>query len=65
MLRKVIDEDRGRIIVVTRNPADVVLSLKNFIPLIFGVQVSLDELFELYKDKKLVFGDWCDFTNAW
>ena len=57
----------AKFIVVIRNPKDVLVSYYNFYKLrkMFDFRGDFNEFFEIFKQRRLVHGDWFDWVLDW
>ena len=65
---KALESTQAKFVFPFRNVKDTLFSFYNFYKnckLLGNYTGSFDEFFELFKQKKLVFGDWCDFYLDW
>ncbi|OAF64640.1 hypothetical protein A3Q56_07649 [Intoshia linei] len=58
-----IEQSDTKTIYIIRNAKDVLVSYYNFMK--YTYDGTWDEWYQLFKDKKLVFGDYFDHVNAW
>ncbi len=63
-----LKEEKPKIIVGMRNPKDMLVSFYHFYRMnkaMGAFSGSWDEFFELYKQHKLIYGDYFDWCNSW
>ncbi len=66
--RKQMTQDKVKVVVIVRNPKDLLVSLFHFYRMNTGLGLfpgTWDEFFELFKAKQLIFGDYFDWYQAW
>ena len=62
---KSIIEAAPRVIVIMRNPRDMLVSSYHYYKNCLDIDWTWEEIFEVFKNKGLIFGDWFDSVSSW
>lgn len=67
LVQKAIDKGQPKVIIIVRNPKDTLVSYFHFYNTRQGFEKipTFSDFFDMFKEEKLVFGNWFDHVSSW